>query len=112
MQKITTVNNAHTVNLTYCGYGKYIATWKGFPNSGPKNIRRTIHVVDNAKQLDNAAIQASDLFTDWLKETTPTGGLRDCIVTSITMGYVNPDKRVLLVQTDWTEINSSKIEAA
>jgi len=112
MQTITTVNNAYTVNLTYCGYDKYIATWKNLPNDGPKNIRKTIHVVDNARHIDNAAIEAANLFTDWLKETTPTGGLRDCIVTSITMGYVNPDKRVLLVQTDWTEINSSKIEAA
>lgn len=107
MQTITTVNNAHTVNLTYCGYGKYIATWKGFPNDGPKNIRKTIHVVDNARQLDNAAIQAANLFTDWLSHSvSPSNNIRECIVTSITMGYVNPDKRVLLVQTDWTELEA------
>ena len=97
------INNAHTVRLSYSGYGKFTATWKGYDKN---TIRKTIHV-DSSYHFDKAGLEAAQLFVQWLTDTTPTGGLRDCIVTSITMGELSADKRVLLVRTDW--IKSDKL---
>lgn len=94
------INNAHTIKLTYSGYEKYTATWKGYDEN---TIRKTIHVDYSSYHYEKAGLEAAQLFVQWLKETTPTGGLRDCIVTSITMGKLSADKRVLLVKTDWTK---------
>ena len=93
------INNAHTVRLSYAGYGKFTATWKGYDK---KLIRKTIHV-DNSYHFEKAGLESAQLFVQWLTDTTPTGGLRDCIITSVTMGEINADKRVLLVRTDWTK---------
>tara|TARA_B110000977_G_C10875429_1_gene415323 strand:- start:46 stop:387 length:342 start_codon:yes stop_codon:yes gene_type:complete len=93
------VNSARTIKLTYSGYDKYIATWRG---EDKNTIRKTIHA-DSSYRFDKAGLEAAQLFTQWLKDTTPMGGLRDCIITSITMGEISADKRVVLVRTDWIE---------
>ena len=93
------VNSAHTIKLTYSGYGKYTATWKGYDKN---TIRKTIHA-DSSYRFDKAGLKAAQLFVQWLTDTTPTGGLRDCIIESITMGEISADKRVVLVRTDWIE---------
>ena len=94
------VNSAHTIKLTYSGYGKYTVTWKGYDKN---TIRKTINANSFVYHFDKAGLEAAQLFAQWLKDTTPTGGLRDCIITSITMGELSADKRVLLVRTDWVE---------
>ena len=94
---------AHTIRLTYSGYGKFIATWKGYEKN--TYYFRFSRLNDLECDLfEKAALEAAQMFAQWLTDTTPTGGLRDCIITSITMGEISADKRVVLVRTDWSEI--------
>ena len=84
--------------LSYSGYGKYTATWKGYDEN---TIRKTIHVDYSSYHYEKAGLEAAQLFVQWLKETTSTSELWDYTVASITMGKLSADKRVLLVKTDW-----------
>ena len=92
------INNAHTVRLSYSGYGKFTATWKGYE----KTIRKTIHV-DSSYHFDEAGLEAAQLFVQWMTDTTSISELWDCIITSVTMGELSADKRILLIRTDWIE---------
>ena len=102
------VNNAHTIKLSYSGYGKYTATWKGYfrynLGRGPikqDTIRKTIHV-DSSYHFEKAGLEAAELFTQWLTDTSSHEITHNrCIVESVTMGELSADKRVVLVRTDW-----------
>ena len=98
------VNNAHTIKLTYSGYGKFTATWKGYEKN---TIRKTIHV-DSSYYFEKAGLEAAQMFAQWLTDTSSHALTRNkCVVESITMGELSADKRVLLVRTDWIEGESS-----
>ena len=92
------VNTAHTIKLTYSGYGKFTATWKGYDNN---TIRKTIHV-DSSYEFSEAGLEAAQLFVQWLTDTASHVLTHNkCIIESVTMGELSADKRVLLVRTDW-----------
>lgn len=94
------VNSAHTIKLTYSGYGKFIATWKGYDKN---TIRKTIHA-DSSYRFDTAGLEAAQLFVQWLTDTASHALTHNkCIIESITMGEISADKRVVLVRTDWIE---------
>ena len=94
------VNNAHTIKLSYSGYGKYTATWKGYEKN---TIRKTIHV-DSSYHFEKAGLEAAELFTQWLTDTSSHEITHNrCIVESVTMGELSADKRVVLVRTDWVK---------
>ena len=94
------IASAHTIRLTYSGYGKFIATWKGYEKN---TIRKTIHV-DSSYEFSEAGLEAAQMFAQWLTDTSSHALTRNkCIVESITMGELSADKRVLLVRTDWIE---------
>lgn len=89
-----TVNRAHHVTLTYAGNGKYTATWKGYSRN---TIRRTIHQSSNWHDTDGAALQASELFIDWLNENDFD---YKQIITSIIVSHMGTDRNAIAIQTD------------
>ena len=92
------VNNAHTIKLTYSGYDKYTATWKGDEKN---TIRKTIHA-DSSYRFDKAGLEAAQLFVQWQTDTASHALTHNkCIIESVTMGELSADKRVVLVRTDW-----------
>ena len=94
------IASAHTIRLTYSGYGKFIATWKGYEKN---TIRKTIHV-DSSYHFEKAGLEAAQLFVQWLTDTSSHElTYNECIVESVTMGELSADKRVLLIITDWIE---------
>ena len=94
------INNAHTVRLSYSGYGKYTATWKGYDEN---TIRKTIHV-DSSYHFNKAGLEAAQLFVQWQTDTASHALTHNkCIIESVTMGELSADKRVVLVRTDWIE---------
>ena len=94
------VNNAHTIKLSYSGYNKFIATWKGYEKN---TIRKTINV-DSSYHFEKAGLEAAKLFAQWLTDTSSHKLTHNrCIVESITIGELSADKRVVLVRTDWVK---------
>lgn len=96
------VKNAHTIKLSYSGYGKYTATWKGY-NKGNYHchIRKTINV-DSSYHFEKAGLEAAKLFAQYLTDNSSHELTHNkCIVESVTMGELSADKRVVLVRTDW-----------
>lgn len=98
------VQFAHTIKLSYSGYGKYTATWKGY-NKGNYHchMRKTINV-DSSYQTEKAGLEASNLFAQYLTDNaSPEWTHNTAIVTGVTMGELGPDKRVVLVTLDWVK---------
>ena len=77
------VNNAHTIKLSYSGYNKYTATWVGYEKN---TIRRTIHVYYTGDSWEKVALEASQMFTQWLTDTSSHELTHNkCIIDSITI---------------------------
>tara|TARA_R110000744_G_scaffold129081_1_gene236417 strand:+ start:339 stop:659 length:321 start_codon:yes stop_codon:yes gene_type:complete len=105
--QITTVNRAHHITLSYCGGGKHIATWQGYDRN---TVRRTVQA-GNWHDTDGVALEAAELFVDWLNrgadENAPCRTYSH-VIKSITVSYMKTDKNAIAVQTDTV----AKAEAA
>ena len=92
------INRAHHITLTYSGHGKFTATWQGFDQN---TIRRTIHEDTNWHDVDGAALQAANLFVQWIN-----GCVADMdrsyrhVLTGVTVSHIKTDKNAVAVQTD------------
>ena len=89
-----TVNRAHHITLTYSGNGKYIATWKGYSRN---TIRRTVNQASNWHDTDGAALQAGELFVDWMNDNDFDFKQ---VITSITVSHMGVDRNAIAIQTD------------
>lgn len=94
----TSINRAHHITLTYSGHGKFTATWQGFDQN---TIRRTIHEDTNWHNIDGAALQAANLFIQWINDcVTDWDRNYRHILTGVTVSNMKTDKNAVAVQTD------------
>ena len=96
------VQFAHTIKLSYSGYGKYTATWKGYKKGNYNCHKRKTITVDSSRPYEEAGLEASNLFAQYLtNNASPELTHNKAIVTGVVMGELTADKRVVLVTLDW-----------
>ena len=92
------INRAHHITLTYSGHGKFTATWQGFDQN---TIRRTIHEDTNWHNVDGAALQAANLFVQWINGCNADMDRNYLhVLTGVTVSHIKTDKNAVAVQTD------------
>ena len=92
------INRAHHIALTYSGNGKFTATWQGFERN---TIRRTIHEDTNWHNVDGAALQAANLFVQWINDcVTDMDRSYLHVLTGVTVSHIKTDRNAVAVQTD------------
>ena len=97
------LQNAHTIRLTYSGYGKFIATWRGYEKNTYYFRFSRLNDLE-CGLFEKAGLEAAQMFAQWLTDTSSHALTRNkCVIESITIGELSADKRVLLVRTDWIE---------